>query len=95
MNLLQAAAAADWASIVIPAAPAVVPVIFAENPERYDVEAIINFQIRLGMTVYDQSVKALTNEFDMRPESTVVFLQVFQARCTEIGWSEGTKNVTS
>ena len=94
VNVLQAAAAAAPVPVVVPAAPAVAPAIFAENPGRYDVEAIINFQTRLGTTVYDQGVKALPKEFDMKPESTVVFLQAFQARCTEIGWSEGTKNIT-
>lgn len=94
VNVLQAAAAAAPVAGVVPAAPAVAPVVFAENPGRYDVEAIINFQTRLGTTIYDQGVKALTKEFDMKPESTVVFLQAFQARCTEIGWSEGSKNIT-
>lgn len=95
VNMLQvAAAAAPPLPVVVPAAAPAAPVIFAENPGRYDVEAIINFQTRLGTTVYEQAVKALTKEFDMKPESTVVFIQDFQARCTEIGWSEGTKNIT-
>ena len=94
VNILQAAAAAAPVPVVVPAAPAAAPVIFAENPGRHDVEAIINFQTQLGTTIYDQGVKALPKEFDMKPESTVVFLQAFQARCTEIGWSEGTKNIT-
>jgi len=96
VNVLQAAAAAAPMPVGVPAAAAAaaIPVVFAENPGRYDVEAIINFQTRLGTTVYDQGVKALPKEFDMKPESTVVFLQAFQARCTEIGWSEGTKNIT-
>jgi hypothetical protein len=44
--------------------------------------------------VYERGIKALTKPFDMKPESTVVFLQSFQERCTEIGWSEGSKNIT-
>ena len=92
---LQHAAAAAPPVVPLPAAAAAAPaVIYAENPGRYDVEQAINFQTRLGTTVYDQGVKALTNEFDMKPESTVVFIQAFLERCTEIGWSEGTKNIT-
>ena len=98
-NLQNAAAAAAAAAPVIPgavlpAAAVAAPIPYAENPGRYDVEQVINFNTRLGTTVYEQGVKALTQEFDMRPESTVVFLQAFQERCVEIGWSEGSKNIT-
>ena len=96
---LQAAAAiaaAAPAPPIMPVAAAATPpiVVYADNPGRYDVEEIINFKTRLGTTVYDQGIKTLTKEFDMKPKSTVVFLQAFQQRCTKIGWSEGNKNIT-
>ena len=94
----EAAAAAAAAPVapaaVLPAAAAAAPIPYAENSERYDVEQLINFNTRLGTTVYEQGVKALTQEFEMRPESKVVFLQAFQERCIKIGWSEGSKNIT-
>ena len=81
-NLQNAAAAAAAAAPVAPvalhpAAAAAAPIPYAENPGRYNVEQSINFNTRLGTTVYKQGVKALTQEFDMQPESTVVFLQAF------------------
>jgi hypothetical protein len=76
-------------------APAAAPaVVYAENPGRYDVNAIINFNTRLGTFIYDQGTKPLSKDFDMKSEDVVVFLQAFQQRCTEIGWSEGTMNIT-
>ena len=98
-NLQNASAAATAAAPVIPgaalpAAAVAAPIPYAENQGRYDVEQVINFNTRLGTTVYEQGVKALTQEFDMQPEFMVIFLQAFQERCIEIGWSKGSKNIT-
>jgi hypothetical protein len=94
---LNAAAAAAPAAVapvgvVPPVAPA--PVIFAENPGRYDVEHPIDFTTRLGANVYDRAIKPLPKLFNMKPNQTVVFSQSVVDRCTEIGLSVGTKNIT-
>lgn len=99
VTALQAAAPAA----VPPAPPAPAPVaaataphvvVYAENPGRYDVESIIDYNSRLGITIYDQGTKPLATKFDMTPAGLSVFLHSFQERCTEMGWSEGTKNIT-
>ena len=86
---IQVAAAGAAAA---PAQP--VQVQYAATPGVHQVEEIIDYSKKQGTTLFDQATRALTNLFDMKPNSTVVFIQAFKARCREMGWSEGTKNIT-
>ena len=67
---------------------------FAVTPGLHEVEKPIDYSKKQGTALYEQGTRALTNEFDMKPDSTVVFIQAFKARCKEMGWSEGAMNVT-
>ena len=89
-----AAAAAPAPPVGVAAPPAAAPVVFAENPGRYDVEHLIDFTTRLGSNIYERGSKPLTKLYDMKSNSTVVFTQSVVERCTEIGWSQGTQNIT-
>ena len=78
-----------------PAAPnAAAPVRFAVTPGLHDVDQLIDYSKKQGTALYEQGTKALTNKFNMKPDSTVIFIQSFKARCKEMGWSEGAMNIT-
>ncbi len=39
--------------------------------------------------------KALTNGFNMIPNKTVVFIEAFQRHANAMGWTKGTKQITT
>ena len=84
MNTLQAAAA--LAAIAPPAAAAgaisaTVAVKFAETPGLHEADQIIDYNSKLGMSLYNTATKALTSPFDMKPTSTVTFIQELKEQC--------------
>jgi hypothetical protein len=81
-------------------APAANPVVFADTPQRLEVESLIDYGMKRGAEIYRQGCaplddKSLTDGFNMTPDQVVMFVQAFQCRCTEMGWNTGNKNITS
>lgn len=99
-NLQQQVATINQAQAQVPpAGPANIvqanqPVRFAVTPGLHEVDQLIDYSKKQGTTLYEQGTRALTNEFDMKPDSTVIFIQSFKTRCKEMGWSEGAMNIT-
>ncbi len=61
---------------------------------------LINYSTKRGQLIYDQGCKALddkalTNGFNMIPNETVVFVQAFQRHADAMGWTKGTKQITT
>jgi hypothetical protein len=53
-----------------------------------------------GQLIYDQGCKALddkalTNGFNMIPNKTVIFVEAFQRHANAMGWTKGTKQITT
>ena len=56
--------------------------------------------MKRGKDIHNQGCKALddkalTNGFNMTPNKTVVFIKAFKRKADSIGWSKGTKQITT
>ncbi len=92
---LTAAAAAAPAPIAAPA-----PVAFTDTPNVLEVNDLINYLTKRGSAIYKRGCqalndKALTDGFSMTQAQTVVFVEALQNKCTQMGWNQGTKQITS
>jgi hypothetical protein len=90
------------AALAIQAAPAAAaaPVVFADMPQMLGVDDLIDYSTKRGQLIYDQGCKALddkalTNGFNMIPNKTVVFVKAFQHHADMMGWTKGTKQITT
>jgi hypothetical protein len=86
----------------IQAAPAAAaaPVVFADTPQMLGVDDLIDYLTKRGQLIYNQGCKALdnkalTNGFNMIPNKTVVFVEAFQRHADMMGWTKGTKQITT
>jgi hypothetical protein len=96
IQALQNAAPAVQAA---PAAAAT-PVAFADTPQTLGVNDLINYLTKRGQLIYEQGCKALddkalTNGFNMTPNKTVVFVETFRHHADAMGWTKGTKQITT
>jgi hypothetical protein len=96
VQALQNAAPAVQAA---PAAAAT-PVVFADTPQTLGVNNPINYFTKRGQLIYEQGCKALdnkalTNGFNMIPNKTFVFVETFQRHANVMGWTKGTKQITT
>jgi hypothetical protein len=96
VQALQNAAPAVQAA---PAASAT-PVVFADTPQTLGVDDLIDYSTKRGQLIYDHRCgalddKALTNGFNMIPNKTVVFVEAFQRHANMMGWTKGTKQITT
>jgi hypothetical protein len=94
---LTAAAAAPPAPVAVPA-PA--PVAFADTPNVLEVNDLIDYSTKRGSAIYERGCqalddKALTDGFSMTQAQTVVFVEALQLKCSQMGWNQGTKQITS
>jgi hypothetical protein len=90
------------AAPAIQAAPAAAatPVVFADTPQTLGVDDLIDYSTKRCQLIYDQRCKALddkalTNGFNMIPNKTIVFIEVFQHHSDAMGWTKGTKQITT
>jgi hypothetical protein len=90
------------AAPAIQAAPAAAatPVVFADTPQMLGVDDLIDYLTKRGQLIYDQGCKALddkalTRGFNMIPNETVVFVEAFQRHANAMGWTKGTKQITT
>ncbi len=65
-------------------------VVFAETPQTMEVDNLINYSTKRGAEIYKQGCaplddKSLTECFNMTPDQTVTFIEVFQRRSTKMG----------
>jgi hypothetical protein len=86
----------------IQAAPAAAatPVVFADTPQTLGVDDLIDYSTKRGQLIYEQGCKelddkALTSGFNMIPNETVVFVEAFQCHADTMGWTKGTKQITT
>ncbi len=92
---LTAAAAAAPAPIAAPA-----PAAFADTPNVLEVDDLIDYSTKRGSAIHEKGIqalndKALTDGFSMTQAQTVVFVEALQNKCTQMGWNQGTKQITS
>jgi hypothetical protein len=86
VNLLAAAVP------TAPASPAVgnTPVVFANTPNKLEVEEIIDYKTKHGASIYEQGCqpldnKALTKGFSMSLSQLVVFVEALHRKATQMG----------
>jgi hypothetical protein len=96
---VQALQNAAPAVLAAPAAAAT-PVVFADMPKTLGIDDLIDYSTKRGQLIYKQGCKALdnkalTNGFNMIPNKTVVFVEVFQYHTNSMGWTKGTKQITT
>jgi hypothetical protein len=85
-----------------PAGPTVATaatVIFAETPQTLNPDDLLDYLSKRGSSIYEQGCKplddkALTNGFGMTPEQTVVFVEALRRCSTQMGWLQGTLQIT-
>jgi hypothetical protein len=89
-------------ALAIQAAPAAAatPVVFADMPQTLGVNDLINYSTKRGQLIYDHGCaaldnKSLTNGFNMIPNKTVIFVKAFQRHANAMGWTKGTKQITT
>jgi hypothetical protein len=75
-------------------------VVFAETPQKMEVDNLINYSTNRGVEIYKQGCaplddKSLTEGFNMTPNQTVTFVKAFQQLSTKMGWNAGNKGITS
>ena len=90
------------AAPAIQAAPAAAatPVVFTDMPQMLGVDDLIDYSTKRGQLIYNQGCKALddkalTNGFNMIPNETVIFVEAFQRHTNVMGWTKGTKQITT
>jgi hypothetical protein len=86
------------AAPAVQAAPAADQVVFADTPQMLGVDNLIDYSTKLGKDIYNHGCgaledKALTNEFNMIPNKTVVFVEALQHHADSMGWTKGTKQI--
>ncbi len=79
---------------------AATPVVFADTPQMLGVKDLIDYSTKRGQLIYKQGCKALdnkalTNGFNMIPNETVIFVEAFQRHADAMGWTKGTKQITT
>jgi hypothetical protein len=90
------------AAPTVQAAPAAAAtqVVFANMPQTPGVDDLIDYSTKRGQLIYDHGCaalndKALTNGFNMIPNETVVFVEALQRHADSMGWTKGTKQITT
>jgi hypothetical protein len=90
------------AALAIQAAPAAAaaPVVFADTPQTLGLDDLINYLTKRGQLIYDQGCKALDNKalttgYNRIPNKTVIFVEAFQRHADAMGWTKGTKQITT
>jgi hypothetical protein len=81
------------------AAPAA-PVIFADTPNTWGVDDVIDYKTKQGASIYERGCqalddKALTEGFNMSMNQSVVFVEALHRKATQMGWNQGSKQITS
>jgi hypothetical protein len=81
-------------------AAATMQVVFAETPQTLGVDDLIDYSTKRDKDIYNQGCKALddkalTNCFNMVPNKTVVFVEALERKAGSMGWSKGTKQITT
>ncbi len=69
-------------------------------PQTLGVDNLIDYLTKRGQLIYEQGCKALnnkalTNGFNMIPNETVIFIEAFQRHADAMGWTKGTKQITT
>jgi hypothetical protein len=82
------------------AAPAAAQVVSANTPQMLGIDNLIDYSMKLGKDIYNHGCgalddKALTDGFSMTPSETVVFVEAFQRNADLMGWTKGTKQITT
>ena len=75
-------------------------VVFPNFPQTLGVDDIIDYSKKLGKDIYEKECKALDDKalidgFNMTPIETVVFVEAFERKAKWMGWSAGTKQITT
>jgi hypothetical protein len=88
------------AALAVQAAPAATQVVFANTPQMLGGDNLINYLTKLGKDIYNHECgalddKALTNWFNMIPNKTVIFVEALQRHADLMGWTKGTKQITT
>jgi hypothetical protein len=82
-------------------AAAAMQVVFADSPQTLGVDNIIDYLKKLGKDIHEKGCKvalddkALTDGFNMTPNKTVAFVEAFEREAKSMGWSTGTKQITT
>jgi hypothetical protein len=68
-------------------------VIFVATPVMVNHQDLINYSMKVGMTIYNEGCKKLTTELDMKSSGTIVYSTKLQAECVKMGWHMGTQQI--
>jgi hypothetical protein len=99
--LLQAQVANLQAAIpAAPAAGAAAIVTFVDTPQTLNADDLLDYSTKRGSSIYEQGCKALDDKalaggFGMTPDQTVVFVEAVSHPIAAIGWTQGTKQITT
>jgi hypothetical protein len=89
-NLSGGAAAGGAAGGDVGAAPLIT---FAATPTMVNNQDLINYSMKVGMTIYNEGCQKLTTEFDMKLSGTVIYTTKLQAKCIKMGWHMGPQQI--
>jgi hypothetical protein len=80
--------------------PAPTPAVFADTPNVLEVDDLIDYSTKRSSAIYEKGIqalddKALTDGFAMTQSQTILFTEALQNKCTQMGWNQGTRQITS
>jgi hypothetical protein len=99
--MLQAQVANLQAALsAAPAAGAAAVIAFADTPQMLNANDLLDYLTKRGSSVYEQGCKALDNKalagiLGMTTDQTGVFVEAASCWAIAIGWSKGTKQITT
>ena len=70
------------------------PTTFALTSGRHKLDEIIDYSTKGGKALYEEEGSALKSLFDLEASHLVIFIQELTFHAKEMGWSEGSQNIT-
>jgi hypothetical protein len=57
-------------------------------------EDILDYSSKTEKMMYEDGCEILTTPFEMKSNSTVIYIKELQAKCNRMGWHSGTQQIT-
>ena len=68
---------------------------FAMTPGQIKVEDIIDYNDKVGLSLWKLAIEALLTMFDMKASGMTTFVKDMKAKAQECRWSQGSKKITT
>jgi hypothetical protein len=66
----------------------------ATTPAMLRHKNILDYSSKTAKMIYEDGCESLTTPFEMKSNSTVIYIMKLQAKCNRMGWHSGTQQIT-